>query len=371
MYRPLVLTCVFVAACLDAGAEDDQDDLMNQAFENAQGDGKADGGCSGVVVPDRNGFDKHVALTFDDGPNPATTPQIIAILKKHHAPATFFNNGIRYAVAGAKELAAQIAADPDYLLGNHSQHHLDLSKESATKVASEVALTDTLIRAAGETPKYFRFPFGAASCAAKAHVEGLGYTVVGWHIDSADWCYAAGHGTCKKATFKYVPDALRSDMLGYVMSQVHATNGGVILFHDIHQSTADHLDAVLTAMEHAGFSFVRLDDASVFPRLAHVSPKFIGDSCAADTDCTFSGGRCHPAGFCTVACNGTCADATGKASTFCMADDITADTGMCVSKAAAQNQSCALLPDTEARVVSRFVGTSASAPATANVCAPR
>jgi peptidoglycan/xylan/chitin deacetylase (PgdA/CDA1 family) len=366
----LTLVLTLATGCLESEDHDDGD-LMNQAYEDNQGDGKADGGCSGVVVPDRNGFGKHVALTFDDGPNPATTPQVIAILKKHHAPATFFNNGMRYAAAGAKELAAQIAADPDYILANHSQHHLDLSKESAAKVASEVAATDTLIRAAGETPKYFRFPFGAATCAAKSHVESLGYTVVGWHIDSADWCYAAGGGTCKKSTFKYVPDALRTDMQAYIMSQVRSTNGGVILFHDIHQSTADHLDAVLTAMEHDGFSFVRLDNATVLPRLNHVTPKFIGDLCTADADCTFSGGRCHAAGFCTVACNGTCADATGKAPTFCIADEATADAGICVSKAATQNQSCALLPDTEARDEARFVGTSAATAATAKVCAPR
>lgn len=53
--------------------------------------GKADSsGCSGVVVPDKNGFAKRVALTFDDGPNPETTPQVLDILKQYGVKATFF-----------------------------------------------------------------------------------------------------------------------------------------------------------------------------------------------------------------------------------------------------------------------------------------
>jgi hypothetical protein len=159
-------------------------------------------------------------------------------------------------------------------------------------------------------------------------------------------------------------------MQGYVMSQVRATNGGIILFHDIHQSTADHLDAILTAMEQAGFSFVRLDDTTVFPKLHGVTAKFIGDVCDTDAQCNFAGGSCQPAGFCTQACAGSCPDASGKAPTFCIADERVTNAGMCVSKSAAVNNECRSLPNTEARVEARFVGTSGAAAATANVCAP-
>lgn len=367
---PLAL---LATACV--GDDDDEDGaLFEQAYEEAQSGGKADGGCSGVVVPDRGPFGKKVALTFDDGPNPATTPKVIEVLKKHHAPAAFFNNGVRYGTAGATALAARIAADPDYLLANHSQHHLDLARQTPAKLATEVDQTDKLLRQAGETPRYFRFPFGSATCAAKETVKGKGYIVTGWHVDSADWCYAAGGGTCKKSTFAYVPDALRGDMKGYVMSQVRASNGGIVLFHDIHKSTADHLDEILTAMEAEGFTFVRIDDQAVFPKLNGVTPpapKFIGDACAKDADCAFAGGRCHPAGFCTQSCAGGCPDLAGKAPTFCIADALAVDAGLCVSKADALNQACALLPGTVNRTEDRFVGTSGARPATAAVCAPR
>ncbi len=367
-------TCDSEETCTDDSA------LFEQAYLEEK-DSKTDGAdCSGVRVPDRTGFAKRIALTFDDGPNPATTPQVIEILKRHRAPATFFTNGSRYTSQAAKDIAKQIAADPSFILANHSQGHLNLAQQSASRVATEIDRTDTLIRAAGETPKYFRFPFGSSSCATKQAVQARGLIVTGWHIDSADWCYAAGGGVCKQSTFKFVPDSMRSSMQDYVMSQVRATDGGIVLFHDIHPSTADALDGILTALETAGFSFVALDDAGVFPKLhGAVTPpaKFVGDPCTSDVQCTLTAagtaGSCHPAGFCTITCAGACPDLLGKAPTFCIADDraTTKPAGICVAKPAAQNASCASLAGTELRSEPRFVGASGATPSTANVCAPR
>ncbi|MEO8700166.1 MAG: polysaccharide deacetylase family protein [Kofleriaceae bacterium] len=379
----LVATLGLLPSCLeDDGDADEEAALFEQAYDEGQQEPPKEDGtdCSGVRVPDRTGFDKRIALTFDDGPNPDTTPQVIEVLKRHHAPATFFTNGVRYASAAAKAVAARIAADPDYLLANHSQNHIDLAKQSAAKVATEIDRTDALIREAGETPRYFRFPFGSATCSSKAAAQSRGYLVTGWHIDSADWCFAAGGGVCKKSTFKYVPDSMRNDMKAYVMSQVRSTNGGIILFHDIHQSTANALDAILTELEAAGFRFVRLDDQAAFPRLHGIvppPPQFIGDACTTNAQCGFTAagqpGTCHPAGFCTISCAGSCPDLDGKAPTFCIADarSTTAAAGMCVSKSATLNGSCAALAGTAVKSLPRFVGTSGASAATANVCAPR
>ena len=62
-----------------------------------------------------------------------------------------------------------------------------------------------------------------------AHVRDGGYTITGWHVDTADWCFASGTGGvghCAKSTFKWVPDGFRSDMLGFTLSQVRKYNGG-------------------------------------------------------------------------------------------------------------------------------------------------
>jgi len=389
----LVATLVSLASTLGAGcaehecAEDDaachaEEDsaLFEQAYDEAQQPGKADGtDCSGVRVPDRTGFGKRIALTFDDGPNPATTPRVIEVLKAHNAPATFFINGSKLNVAGGRELAAQIAADPDFILANHSQNHKNLAEQTPATVVDEIMRTDAGIRTAGETPKYFRFPFGSSTCSSMEAVRARGYISTGWHIDSADWCYAAGAGFCKKSTFKYVPDDMRDSMSEYVMSQVRSTGGGVLLFHDIHPNTASSLDGILTELENAGYTFVRLDDATVFPRLhgtAPVAQKFVGDACTTNAQCGFTAGgqagRCHASGFCTISCQGSCPDLSGKAPTFCVADpSSTVAAGICAAKPATVNQQCTALPNTTKRVAQRFLGTSTAAPAQAEVCAPR
>ncbi len=354
--------------------------LFEQAYDEEKQPGKEDGtDCSGVRVPDRSGFGKKIALTFDDGPNPATTPRVIEILKAHNAPAAFFINGSKTTSSAGKALAAQIAADPDYILANHSQNHTNLAEQTANKVVSEIMGTDAAIRAAGETPKYFRFPFGSSTCNSMNAVRTRGYISTGWHIDSADWCYAAGAGYCKKSTFKYVPDEFRDSMTNYVMSQVRSTNGGVLLFHDVHASTANSLDELLTTLETAGYTFVRLDNTTVFPRLNGQAPapaRFVGDVCTTNAQCAFTAagkaGRCHPRGFCTISCEGSCPDLSGKAPTFCVADPSSQiAAGICASKPATVNQQCALLPGTTKKLQQRFLGTSTAAATSAEVCAPR
>ncbi|MCA9517926.1 MAG: polysaccharide deacetylase family protein, partial [Myxococcales bacterium] len=380
-----------VAACADDGAEPDAAQV-SASFEEAYAQtdlGKEDsGGCSGVVVPDRSGFGKRVALTFDDGPNAVTTPRVLDVLAEHGVKATFFINGSRVTGPAERAVLARIVAE-GHILANHSQSHLDLKNASAAKLASEVGKTDAVLRDAGVTPRFFRFPFGSASCSGMSYVKGLGYTVVGWHIDSADWCFATtGGASCPARTFRYVPDAYRSDLLGYVMSQLRAKDGGVILFHDIHASTAAALDGILSALEDAGYAFVQVDDAVYLPRLNGATPppaRFVGAACEADHDCNFSSavssGICHrftptdgtPAeeiGFCSLPCEGTCPDRVGASPTFCTTLDGGA-TGRCVAKSAAVNESCEAIEGTAPAVVARFIGTSSAAAATATACVPR
>jgi peptidoglycan/xylan/chitin deacetylase (PgdA/CDA1 family) len=315
-----VLTTLLATTTVFACAGDDHDDDASALFEQAyqdKDDSKADEGCSGVRVPDQGDFGRRVILTFDDGPNPATTPRVMEILRRHHAKATFFINGSRLDAPGAKEIAAQIAADPLFVLANHSHHHKNLAQVSATELASQIDRTTDGIVAAGEMPRYFRFPYGSANCAATAAVRERGYIVSGWHVDSADWCFAAGGGHCAESTFRYVPDEYRSDMPGFVMSQVRARRGGIVLFHDIHQSTADALDGLLTTLVAEGYAFVGIDDATVLPRLNGVGSRWIGDPCTEDAQCNYDGGFCA-GGFCSKACTRTCPDRTGTPVTRCV-----------------------------------------------------
>jgi peptidoglycan/xylan/chitin deacetylase (PgdA/CDA1 family) len=355
-------------------------------------EGKADNAsCSGTVIPDRRGFGKRIALTFDDGPDLVKTPQVLAILAAHGAPATFFVNGSKVRSAEHRALLQRVAL-AGHLVGNHTQNHANLSQVSTAKRRSEVSQTHDLLAAAGVAPQFFRFPFGAANCTATALVREYGYRVTGWHIDSADWCYAAargGVGVCDPGTFRWVPDQYRRSITAYVLSQARATGGGVLLLHDVHAYTVSVLDDVLTALEADGFTFVRLDDAAVFPLLNGAPttpakpPAWIGTPCGDDSACVIAeagaaGGRCEvfsladdPAvyGFCTVACEGYCPDRNGAGGTFCTSLD--GVKGTCAARAGDANRNCAAIPGTAPRAADRFIGRTSAAPRTVTVCLPQ
>lgn len=379
-----VLSAPLLGACsaTDTGTVDEHDPGASAAWERAYEEvemGKADGsGCSGVAVPDTNGFQKRVALTFDDGPNPETTPQILDILARHGIRATFFINGSKVSSPAAWDLLARIRAE-GHILANHSQTHMDFQDmSSAAQMDEAVRLTHEIVQSAGETPEYFRFPYGSATCGAINIVEGYGLRVTGWHVDSADWCFRVNDGYCSPGDFRHVPSSFRHDFIGYTMSQIRAHNGGIVLFHDIHQFTANNVETIIGNLENEGFSFTNIDDTATFPRLNGITPPFIGDVCGGNEDCAFEGGRCQlfpiagnkQGGFCTTSCQGTCPDATGEAPTFCTSLD-NGVSGSCVSKAHMRNQDCAAIPGTMKQSANRFIGTSHAAPATADVCLPQ
>jgi len=368
----------------DSAGDPSQDDINawnETAEENAAG--KADSAsCSGVVVPDRNGFDKRITLTFDDGPNLENTPKVLEILRKHNAKGLFFINGKNARSDAHYQLLAQMR-EGGHLLGNHSQNHLNLKTVSVSTLKSEIEATKEVLAKVDVEPGFFRFPFGSAGCTQTETVRSYGYHVTGWHIDSADWCYAApkgGVGYCHPDTFKHVPDAYRSDIVAYSVYQAKNTGGGVMLFHDVHAYTVSRLDDILTALEAAGFTFVGADDTSAFPLLNGVTPApqpWIGTACTDSATCTFTvtgeTGACYTyesGGFCSLPCEGYCPDKSNAMRSYCVSLDGGA-TGQCVAKSGSENHECADIAGTAPVTMDRFVGTSTASAGTATVCAPQ
>ncbi len=375
------------------GDVEEEEDLNDAFAELLLTEGKADGAtCSGVRPPDNSGFDGRIALTFDDGPDLVRTPIVLAVLKAHNATGTFFVNGKRITTDAHRDLIRQMIVD-GHIIGNHSQNHLNASNLSADTWRTEVQLTHDilapLLAEAGLTPTFFRFPFGSTNCTTYAVVTDLDYHVTGWHIDTADWCFnssTGGYGYCAESTFRYVPDEYRANFPGWVLSQARAQNGGILLMHDTKSYTPENLDAMLTELEEAGFTFTRLDDVDTFPLLNGVTPPrqtWVGDPCEDHSECDFLSGDvpgfCFTYqtsdtnelfGFCSLPCDGYCPDLDGTAPTFC-AESPTPSEGICVSKAYPQNESCATIPGSQARDEDRFILESGATPSTALVCVPR
>jgi peptidoglycan/xylan/chitin deacetylase (PgdA/CDA1 family) len=135
---------------------------------------------------------KLVALTFDDGPDPTWTPQILAILEKYHVPGTFFvigENGV-----GNRGLLRRMVADGDEI-GNHSYTHPNMANSTPTGIKLELNATQRLIEAyTGRSTRLFRAPyFGDAEPTTADELDPAlvaqkqGYTIVGLHADPGDW----------------------------------------------------------------------------------------------------------------------------------------------------------------------------------------
>jgi len=126
-----------------------------------------------------------LALTFDDGPNPAWTPSLLDILARREVHATFFLVG-RYAQA-EPALVRQIVA-AGHQIGSHSWSHLNLALASASRIEEQLSRTsETLEQITGAPVRYFRPPFGARRPETLRIARQLGLIPVLWNAMTSDW----------------------------------------------------------------------------------------------------------------------------------------------------------------------------------------
>jgi len=176
-----------------------------------------------------------VAFTFDDGPNPETTPAVIDALEKYDVPATFFIVTRRLEGKHGEKpreiLKRQL--DAGFTVGSHSISHPNLKFASKDKLAKEIdGSIRTLSPAAGQPIGLFRFPFGATNKLGRARVKKLGLTEAFWSVDTLDW-------KAKNA------DKLRKTVFSMIVKQ----KGGVVLMHDVKPITAKIIADVLDDLE--------------------------------------------------------------------------------------------------------------------------
>lgn len=135
-----------------------------------------------IVAPPRP---NQLALTFDDGPNPAATPRLLEVLARHNVRATFFliGNFVRLEPSLTREIAAA-----GHMIGNHTMTHRFLPRYSSAWILSELAgcnaaLEDTL----GRRVELFRPPHGGRTPAVFRAAASLGLQTVQWNLIVGDW----------------------------------------------------------------------------------------------------------------------------------------------------------------------------------------
>lgn len=200
---------------------------------------------------------KSIALTFDDGPDPTYTLQVLAKLRQYGAKATFFLVGKR--VQPHCAIIRQIVSE-GHELGNHTFTHPRLTELSTAAQRQEIADTQTAIQTcvgAAYVPRWFRSPYGRQDQSTLKIVHQLGLSSVLWSIDPMDWHSAATGST------------IASDIL-------QAKGRDVVVMHDgleanpnfLHPKSAStrvatvaSLDLFLSKMQAEGFQFVTLSHA--------------------------------------------------------------------------------------------------------------
>lgn len=175
---------------------------------------------------------KYISLTFDDGPNPETTPRLLDILKEKGVKATFFMLGQNVV---KHEALAKRVAEEGHEVASHSYSHPQLTNIDAQRVKDEVQKTDKAIyRATGKLPTDFRPPYGAVN---KDVAAIIGKPIIQWSVDSQDW---QSHNA--DAIIKRINDT--------------AYNDTIVLMHDIHPDTVDAVPRVIDCLREEGYEIL-------------------------------------------------------------------------------------------------------------------
>ena len=128
---------------------------------------------------------RELALTYDDGPNPAATPQLLELLARRGVRATFFLIG---GFVRAQPALARAVAEAGHLIGNHTLTHPKLAWQTAERIRQELRETSALIEdVTGVRVGYFRAPHGARRPYVMRAARELGMATVQWNVTASDW----------------------------------------------------------------------------------------------------------------------------------------------------------------------------------------
>jgi peptidoglycan/xylan/chitin deacetylase (PgdA/CDA1 family) len=212
----------------------------------------------------RTNSPRRLAITFDDGPNPAITPKLLDLLQQHHAHATFFLIG-RF-VREYQELVREIAAR-GHAIGNHTETHPNLFWFGQSQIRIELSrCSDAIQSATGQLPKWFRPPFGMRNPWLAGVARELDLRVVMWTLIPGDW---RDDKPSEWLIRRMTPVAVRTEnKLQNPLTRASYT-GEILCLHDgFHRRQNGDRTHTLAALEHwlprwrdLGLDFVTIDQA--------------------------------------------------------------------------------------------------------------
>ncbi|MCB5951323.1 polysaccharide deacetylase family protein [Enterococcus sp. BWT-B8] len=179
---------------------------------------------------------KYIALTFDDGPNPLTTPKLLDILREKNVKTTFFMLGEN--AAKHPEIVRRAVAE-GHDVASHSYSHPKLTAIEPKSIKEEVHATDkVLFEITGKLPTTFRPPYGAVDSQA---AEIIDRPIIQWSVDSEDW-----KSKNSKKIIKRVQET--------------SNNYSIILMHDIYSETVEAVPKIIDDLRAEGYEIISPDE---------------------------------------------------------------------------------------------------------------
>ena len=179
---------------------------------------------------------KKIALTFDDGPHPRYTEQLLDGLKERNVVATFFVTG-----ENAQNYPNIIRREQDegHLIGNHTYSHIQLTSGNRETFREELVKTNEILEnITGEKVSFVRPPYGSWD---KSFEKELNMFPVLWNIDPLDWCSHNAECIAAKVVEK-------------------AGDGDIILMHDYYDTSVTAALEVVDVLQKRGFQFVTVEE---------------------------------------------------------------------------------------------------------------
>lgn len=179
---------------------------------------------------------KRIALTFDDGPHPYYTEQLLNGLKKREVCATFFVTGEHASLH--PDIIERMATE-GHLIGNHTYSHMQLTAKNREEFKQELLKTNAVIsEITGEEVVYVRPPYGAWD---KSFEKEINMFPVLWSVDPLDWC---------------------SDNVSCITENVvsKVKDNDIILMHDYSASSVTAALEIVDKLKEKGYVFVTVEE---------------------------------------------------------------------------------------------------------------
>lgn len=197
------------------------------------------------IVEEEKVYDGVVYLTFDDGPVPAITSQILDTLKQYDVKATFFMIG---SYAKKNPDMVKRVYDEGHTVANHTYTHQKSMFNSIDKFKNEIEQCNSVLEeVTGEEVKFFRIPYGTKiGQAYKDYLAAEGLTIVKWNCESYD---------------SRVATKTPEQILEGVKTTKPSTGDVVVIMHDTYgkQKTADALASVIEYFQSINYEFKRFE----------------------------------------------------------------------------------------------------------------